>query len=181
MVRFLNCLCLNSNLRFCSLLRAGINYLHECKVNKPSLVHQNISAKNVLIDQGSKPLLSDSCLHKLLTNDTVFSALKASAAMGYLAPEYTNTGRFTEKSDVYAFGVLVFQILSGKKTYSTSMRASAESCSLEFLDANLHRRFNEAEAEMLAKVALLCTNESPEERPSMEAIVRGLGNEISFG
>lgn len=145
-------------------------------MNKPSLVHQNISAKNVLIDQWSKPLLSDSCLHKLLTNDTVFSTLKASAAMGYLAPEYTTTGRFTEKSDVYAFGVLVFQILSGKRKYVTSMRASAESCSLEFIDANLHGKFNEPEAAMLAKVAVLCTHESPEQRPSMETIVQELSN-----
>ncbi|KAL0400871.1 UNVERIFIED_CONTAM: LRR receptor kinase SERK2 [Sesamum latifolium] len=152
----------------------GIEYLHDCKVNKPSLVHQNISAKNVLIDHRLKPMLSDSCLHKLLTNDTIFSALKASAAMGYLAPEYSTTGRFTEKSDIYAFGVLVFQILSGKRKYSTSMRASAESSSLEFIDGNLHGNFCEPEAAMLAKVAILCTHESPEERPSMETIVQEL-------
>ncbi|KAK6155829.1 hypothetical protein DH2020_010077 [Rehmannia glutinosa] len=152
----------------------GIEYLHGCKVNKPSLVHQNISAKNVLIDQKSKPLLSDSCLHKLLTNDTVFSALKASAGMGYLAPEYTTTGRFTQKSDIYAFGVLVFQILSGKRKYSTTMRACAESCSLDFIDVNLHGKFCEHEAEMLAKVAVLCTSESPEDRPLMETIAQQL-------
>ena len=82
-------------------------------MNKPAIVHQNISAASVLIDQRNRPLLSDSGLHKLLTNDTVFSTLKDSAAMGYLAPEYSPTGRFTEKSDIYAFGVLLFQILSG--------------------------------------------------------------------
>ncbi|KAL0294773.1 UNVERIFIED_CONTAM: LRR receptor kinase SERK2 [Sesamum radiatum] len=152
----------------------GIEYLHDRKVNKPSLVHQNISAKNVLIDHRLKPVLSDSCLHKLLTNDTVFSALKASAAMGYLAPEYTTTGRFTEKSDIYAFGVLVFQILSGKRKYLTSMRSSAESSSLEFIDGNLHGNFYEPEAGILAKVAILCTHESPDDRPSMETIVQEL-------
>lgn len=138
------------------------------------MVHQNISGKNVLINQWSKPLLSESCLHKLLTDDTVFSALKASAAMGYLAPEYTNTGRFTEKSDVYAFGVLLFQILSGKRKYVAYMRASAESCSLDFIDANLHGVFKESEAATLANLAVMCTHESPEERPSMETIVREL-------
>ncbi|KAG6390143.1 hypothetical protein SASPL_151625 [Salvia splendens] len=152
----------------------GVEYLHGCKVNKPAMVHQNITSKNVLINQWSKPLLADSCLHKLLTDDTVFSALKASAAMGYLAPEYTNTGRFTEKSDVYAFGVLLFKILSGKRKYVASMRASAESCSLDFMDANLHGAFKESEAAMLANLALVCTHESPEERPSMETVVREL-------
>ncbi|KAI8031666.1 Protein STRUBBELIG-RECEPTOR FAMILY 8 [Camellia lanceoleosa] len=155
----------------------GIEYLHGCTVNKPAVVHQNISAGKVLIDQRFKPLLSDSGLHKLLTNDIVFSALKACAAMGYLAPEYTTTGRFTEKSDIYAFGVLVFQILSGKRKLTSSIRVASESCRFpDFIDKNLHGRFSEYEAAKLAKVALTCTHESPEKRPSMEAIIQELGN-----
>ncbi|KAE8022422.1 hypothetical protein FH972_008224 [Carpinus fangiana] len=155
----------------------GIAYLHSYKVNKPALVHQNISAEKVLVDRRFNPFLSDSGLHKLLTDDVVFSALKASAAMGYLAPEYTSTGKFTEKSDVYAFGVLVFQVLSGKRKVTSSMRLSAESCRVEdFIDPNLHGRFFEYEATKLARIALLCTHESPVERPSMEAVVQELGN-----
>ncbi|KAF5457726.1 hypothetical protein F2P56_021806 [Juglans regia] len=155
----------------------GIAYLHSYKVNKPALVHQNISAEHVLIDQRFNPLLSDSGLHNLLTNDVVFSALKTSAAMGYLAPEYTSTGKFTEKSDVYAFGVLVFQVLSGKRKVTSSIRLGAESCRLQdFIDPNLHGRFFEYEATKLARIALLCTLESPIERPSMEAVVQELGN-----
>ncbi|KAE8736476.1 Detected protein of unknown function [Hibiscus syriacus] len=93
----------------------GIAYLHEYKVNKPALVHQNISAKNVLLDHRFNPKLSDSGLHNILTIDIVFGVHKASAAMGYLAPKYANTVRFTEKNDVYAFGVVVFQVLSVKQ------------------------------------------------------------------
>ncbi|XP_027358570.1 somatic embryogenesis receptor kinase 1 [Abrus precatorius] len=155
----------------------GIAYLHAYKANKPALVHQNISAEKVLIDQRHNPLLSDSGLYKLLTNDIVFSALKGSAAKGYLAPEYTTTGRFTEKSDVYVFGVLVFQILTGKQKISSAMRVAAESFRFQdFIDPNLHGRFFEHEAAKLARMALLCSHESPFERPSMEAIVQELGN-----
>ncbi|GMH08803.1 hypothetical protein Nepgr_010643 [Nepenthes gracilis] len=155
----------------------GIQYLHGYKVNKTPLVHENISAKKVLIDQRFSPLLSGSGLHKLLTNDTIFSALKASAAMGYLAPEYTTTGRFTEKSDVYAFGILVFQILSGKRKITHFIRLSAESSMLQdFVDPNLHGRFLDHEAAKLAKIALTCTHDSPSERPSMDAVVLELGN-----
>ncbi|KAK7314886.1 hypothetical protein VNO77_33415 [Canavalia gladiata] len=155
----------------------GIAYLHACKANKPSLVHQNISAEKVLIDQQYNPLLSDSGLYKLLTNDIVFSALKCSAAKGYLAPEYTTTGRFTAKSDVYAFGVLLFQILTGKQKITNTMRLAAESFKFQdFVDPNLHGRFFEYEAAKLARMALLCSHESPFERPSMEAIVQELGN-----
>lgn len=155
----------------------GIAYLHAYKPNKPALVHQDISAERVLIDQRFNPMLSDSGLHNLLTDDIVFSALKASAAKGYLAPEYTTTGRFTEKSDVYAFGVLLFQILSGKRKITSSMRLAAESSRLqELVDPNLHGRFLEYEAAKLAKMALLCSHESPLERPLMEAIVQELGS-----
>lgn len=156
---------------------SGIAYLHAYKANKPALVHQNISSEKVLIDQRYNALLSDSGQYKLLTNDIVFSALKASAAKGYLAPEYTTIGRFTEKSDVYAFGVLLLQILTGKKVVTSSMRLAAESFRFqEFIDPNLHGRFFEYEAAKLAKMALLCSHESPFERPTMEAIVQELGN-----
>ncbi|CAA0809558.1 Leucine-rich repeat protein kinase family protein [Striga hermonthica] len=149
----------------------GIEYLHGHRPNKPPLVHQNISARNILLNQRWAPSLSDSCLHKLLTNDIVFSSLKASAAMGYLAPEYTTTGRFTDKSDVYAFGALVFQVLSGKRKYSPAMRAHAESCTLGLMDPNLGGRFCEREARIIVKVALMCTHEHPEERPSMGTVL----------
>ncbi|KAI8564643.1 hypothetical protein RHMOL_Rhmol03G0196900 [Rhododendron molle] len=155
----------------------GIEYLHGCTTSKPAVVHQNISAEKVLIDMRFKPLLSDSGTHKLLTNDTVFSALKACAAMGYLAPEYTDTGRFTEKSDVYAFGVLILQILSGKRKITSSIRVAAESCRLpDFIDKNLNGRFSEFEAAKIAKVSLMCTHESPEKRPYMEAIIQDLAD-----
>ncbi|CAJ1976394.1 unnamed protein product [Sphenostylis stenocarpa] len=155
----------------------GMAYLHACKANKPVLVHQNISADKILIDQRYNPLLADSCLYKLLTNDIVFSALKGSAAKGYLAPEYATTGRLAQTSDVFAFGVLLFQILSGKQEITSSIRLAAESSKFpEFMDPNLHGRYFEYEAAKLAKIALLCSHESPFERPSMEAIVQELGN-----
>ncbi|KAF8393600.1 hypothetical protein HHK36_021844 [Tetracentron sinense] len=146
------------------------------QVNKPALVHQNISAEKVLIDQQFNPLLSDSGLHNLLADDIVFSKLKASAAMGYLAPEYTTTGRFMEKSDMYAFGVIVFQILSGKRKITQSMQLGAESCRFEdFIDANLEGKFSESEAAKLARIALICTNDSPNQRLTMETVIQELG------
>ncbi|GMI99546.1 hypothetical protein like AT5G51560 [Hibiscus trionum] len=156
----------------------GVAYLHEYRVNKPALVHQNISAGNVLIDHRFNPLLSDSGLHNILAIDIVFGALKASAAMGYLAPEYADTGRFTEKSDVYAFGVVVFQILSGKQKITSLVHLGAESCCRfqDFIDPNLHGRFFEYEATKLARIAWLCTHDSPIQRPSMEEVVQELGN-----
>ncbi|XP_044501281.1 LRR receptor kinase BAK1-like isoform X2 [Mangifera indica] len=156
----------------------AIGYLHG---KRTGLVHQNLSAEKVLIDRQYKPLLSDSGLHKLLADDIVFSMLKASAAMGYLAPEYTNTGRFTEKSDIYAFGMIVFQVLSGKRIFSQLARLAAESSKTEeFIDKNLVGKFSEPEASKLARIALLCTHESPSHRPSIENVMQELNGLISL-
>ncbi|KAK9273515.1 hypothetical protein L1049_018325 [Liquidambar formosana] len=158
----------------------GIRYLHGNKGNKHVLVHQNISVEKVLIDRRYNPLLSDSGLHKLLADDIVFSMLKASAAMGYLAPEYTTTGRFTEKSDMYAFGMIVFQILAGKRKITQLTRHGAESCRFEdFIDTNLEGKFSESEATKLGRIALLCTNESPNHRPAMETVLQELSEFVS--
>lgn len=143
--------------------------------NKHAIVHQNISAEKVLIDGWYNPLLSDSGLHKLLADDIVFSTLKSSAAMGYLAPEYTNTGRFTGKSDIYAFGMIMFQILTGKRIITQLTSQGAELGRFEdFVDANLEGKFSEPEAAKLGRIALLCTHESPNQRPSIESVIRDL-------
>uniref|UniRef100_A0A7N0V1E6 Protein kinase domain-containing protein n=1 Tax=Kalanchoe fedtschenkoi TaxID=63787 RepID=A0A7N0V1E6_KALFE len=158
----------------------GIEYLHASELAKPALVHQNISADKVLINNQFNPLLSSCGLHKLLTNDVVFSTLKASAAMGYLAPEYAATGRLTDKSDVYAFGVLILQIISGKRVVANLIQNGACPGQVtDFVDPNLRGRFFEHEAAKLAKIALICSHESPSERPSLTTIVEELGQSIS--
>ncbi|RXI01127.1 hypothetical protein DVH24_001361 [Malus domestica] len=155
----------------------GIGYLHSSEATKPGIIHQNISVDKVLLDQQSNPLILDSGLPKLLADDVVFSTLKTSAAMGYLAPEYITTGRFTEKSDIYAFGVIILQVISGKLQLSSSMRSAAESCRYEeFVDANLKGKFSEPEAAALAKIALVCTHELPDNRPTMAEVIQELNN-----
>ncbi|XP_057758808.1 leucine-rich repeat receptor-like serine/threonine-protein kinase At1g17230 [Arachis stenosperma] len=153
----------------------GIGYLHGDEASKPSLVHQNISVENVLLDQQFNPLIMDAGLPKLLADDVVFSALKVSAAMGYLAPEYVTTGRFTEKSDIYAFGVIVLQVLSGKKTVGGSIRLAVESLRFDdFVDRNLRGRYSKHEATMLSRLATLCTHELPDQRPTMVDVIQEL-------
>ncbi|WCJ26033.1 Leucine-rich repeat protein kinase family protein [Euphorbia peplus] len=155
----------------------GIEYLHQDEANRPAIVHRQLSIEKVLLDQQFKPLIADSGLPKLLADDMVFSALKVSAAMGYLAPEYVTTGHFTAKSDMYAFGMIVLEILSGKLLISNSIRLAAASCKYEdFIDINLKGDFSKSEATMLAKVALACTQELPEQRPTMEAVIQELNN-----
>ncbi|KAK7264451.1 hypothetical protein RJT34_32060 [Clitoria ternatea] len=153
----------------------GIGYLHSNEASKPTLIHQNISAEKVILDDKFNPLIMDAGLPKLLADDVVFSALKVSAAMGYLAPEYITTGRFTEKSDIYAFGVIVLQVLSGKTLIGGSIRMAAESFRFEdFVDPNLKGVYSKSEAAILSKLALACTHELPEQRPTMVEVIQEL-------
>ncbi|KAG5051959.1 hypothetical protein JHK87_004157 [Glycine soja] len=64
---------------------------------------------------------------KLLADEVVFLALKVSVAMGYLAPEYITTRCFTEKRDIYTFGVIILHVLSGKMTIGSSIQTTVES------------------------------------------------------
>ncbi|GJN29739.1 hypothetical protein PR202_gb18057 [Eleusine coracana subsp. coracana] len=154
----------------------GIEYLHGKRSNKPSVVHQNISAEKILLDHHFAPRLSVPGLHKLLADDVVFSTLKASAAMGYLAPEYATTGRFTDKSDVFAFGVVVLQVITGKRDVSQLKVGTAISDLEGLMDGNLNGAFSRTEAAKLAAVAAYCTSEVPSQRPTMEAVVQQLSH-----
>lgn len=139
-------------------------------------MHQNISAEKILLDHHLTPRLSVPGLHKLLADDVVFSTLKASAAMGYLAPEYATTGRFTEKSDVFAFGIVVLQVITGRRAVS-QLKVSTVANDLDSLiDENLNGVFSRTEAAKLAAIAALCTSETASQRPTMEAVVQQLSN-----
>ncbi|KAL5225895.1 hypothetical protein ABZP36_012534 [Zizania latifolia] len=155
----------------------GVEYLHSKKTNKPSVVHQNISAEKILLDHHLTPRLSVPGLHKLLADDVVFSTLKASAARGYLAPEYTTTGRFTEKSDVFAFGIVVLQVITGRRDVSQLKVTTAPGELAEgLIDENLNGIFPRTEAAKLAAVAAHCTSEAPSQRPTMETVVQQLSS-----
>lgn len=167
---------------FLVVFESGIGYLHKKIGKKPALIHQNISAEKVLIDANYNPLLSDSGVHRLLTDDIIFSMLKVSAALGYLPPEYTTTGRFTEKSDVYAFGMIVLQVISGKTSTMKLNYNTIESRRFEdFIDTKLEGGFLESEAAKLGKIAVMCTHEYPEIRPTMDVVVQELNEMGNFG
>ncbi|CAH8315376.1 unnamed protein product [Eruca vesicaria subsp. sativa] len=151
----------------------GIAYLHGSdQEKKATIVHRNISVEKILLDEQFNPLIADSGLHNLLADDLVFSALKTSAAMGYFAPEYVTTGRFTEKTDVFAFGVIILQIISGKLMLTSSLRTAAESGEHRgFVDEYLGGEFDETEAVAMARMGIRCTQEIPNNRPNIGTLL----------
>ncbi|CAE6182263.1 unnamed protein product [Arabidopsis arenosa] len=154
----------------------GIAYLHGSDQQKKStIVHRNISVEKILLDEQFNPLIADSGLHNLLADDMVFSALKTSAAMGYLAPEYVTTGKFTEKTDIFAFGVIILQILSGKLMLTSSLRIAAENGEHNgFIDEYLREEFDKPEAIAMARIGISCTQEIPNNRPNIETLLEDI-------
>ncbi|XP_023007735.1 probable LRR receptor-like serine/threonine-protein kinase At1g34110 [Cucurbita maxima] len=153
----------------------GIAYLHREEANKPAMVHKNISIEKILIDHQFNALISDSGLSRLLADDIIFSSLKTSAAMGYLAPEYITIGRFSEKSDIYAFGVVILQILSGTRKLTNSLLLEVEVCKFDdLINKSLKGNFSESQARKLARLAVSCTNENPINRPAIEDLIEEL-------
>ncbi|XAR50687.1 Non-specific serine/threonine protein kinase [Bertholletia excelsa] len=176
----------------------GLEYVHEH--TKPHYVHRDIKTSNILLDGAFRAKISDFGLSKLVgkTSEGEVSATRVVGTYGYLAPEYLRDGLATVKVDVYAFGVVLFEIISGKEATirsEGSLKKNSERRSLvsimlaalrnspdamtmsrmkDVIDPNLMDLFPH---DCLYKVALLakqCVDEDPILRPDMKQVVISL-------
>lgn len=90
----------------------GLSYLHEGL--EPKVVHRDIKSGNILLDRQWNPKLSDFGLAKLLHAENTYVSTRVMGTFGYVAPEYASTGMLTEKSDIYSFGVMIMEIITGR-------------------------------------------------------------------
>nr|GEU67635.1 LysM domain receptor-like kinase 3 [Tanacetum cinerariifolium] len=173
----------------------GLEYIHEH--TKPHYVHRDIKSSNILLDGAFKAKISDFGLAKLvgIANDVEASATRVVGTFGYLAPEYLRDGLATTKSDVYAFGVLLFELISGKEALTrteavvmkssekrslasimlAALKHSPDSMSMsglkDHIDPNLLDLFPHDCVFKMATLAKQCVEEDPILRPDMKQIV----------
>ncbi|XP_054816148.1 cold-responsive protein kinase 1-like isoform X1 [Prosopis cineraria] len=172
----------------CVGVARGLAFLHE--EVEPHIIHRDIKASNILLDKDLQPKISDFGLAKLLSPNLTHISTRVAGTAGYLAPEYAIRNQVTRRSDVYSFGVLLLEIVSGR--CNTNRRLPAEEHYLlpkawtvyengeleKLVDALLEDGFNVEEACQFCKIGLLCTQDSPQLRPSMSSVLGMLLGEI---
>jgi serine/threonine-protein kinase PBS1 len=98
----------------------GLEHLHD-KANPP-VIHRDMKCENILLGEGYHPKLSDFGIAKLgLTGDDTHISTRVMGTAGYCAPEYFDSGRLTMKSDIYSFGVVMLEVLTGRKARDRSL------------------------------------------------------------
>ncbi|KAL2458972.1 putative serine/threonine-protein kinase [Forsythia ovata] len=90
----------------------GLTYLHEGL--EPKVVHRDIKSSNILLDKQWNSKVSDFGLAKLLGSEKSYITTRVMGTFGYVAPEYASTGMLNERSDVYSFGILIMEIITGR-------------------------------------------------------------------
>ncbi|KAK2638820.1 hypothetical protein Ddye_026615 [Dipteronia dyeriana] len=172
----------------CIEVARGLAFLHE--EVQPHIVHRDIKASNILLDKDFMPKISDFGLAKLFPNNLTHISTRVAGTEGYLAPEYAIRGQLTRKADIYSFGVLLLEIVSGRCN-TNKLLPPNEQYLLErawelyergdlvrLVDASLNEDYNVEEAHRYLKIALLCTQDMPKHRPSMSTVVKMLTGEI---
>ncbi|KAH1145067.1 hypothetical protein GLYMA_15G019800v4 [Glycine max] len=168
----------------------GLEYIHEH--TKTRYVHQDIKTSNIFLDASFRAKISDFGLAKLVgeTNEGEIAATKVVNAYGYLAPEYLSNGLATTKSDVYAFGVVLFEIISGKEAIIQTqgpekrslasimlavLRNSPDTVSMSstrnLVDPIMMDLYPHDCVYKMAMLAKQCVDEDPVLRPDMKQVV----------
>ncbi|XP_022742765.1 putative serine/threonine-protein kinase [Durio zibethinus] len=168
----------------------GLAYLHE--EVEPHIVHRDIKASNILLDQNLIPKVSDFGLSRILRDNASHISTHVAGTLGYLAPEYAISGRLTRKTDVYSFGVLLLEIISGQTVVNFDLEHGEHylvqkaweiyraNSLLQLVDPTVRMNYPEEEAVRFIKVGLLCVQETARLRPEMPIALKMLTNDVDI-
>lgn len=163
----------------------GLLYLHEqCD---PKIIHRDVKAANILLDEDFEAVVGDFGLAKLLDHHDSHVTTAVRGTVGHIAPEYLSTGQSSEKTDVFGFGILLLELITGQKALDFGRVANQKGVMLDWVrklhqegklnllvDKDLKGNFDRVELEEMVQVALICTQFNPSHRPKMSEVLRML-------
>ncbi|KAK2985309.1 hypothetical protein RJ640_024305 [Escallonia rubra] len=172
----------------------GLAYIHEdCH---PKIIHRDIKASNILLDFNFEAKVADFGLAKFTSDVATHISTRVMGTFGYLAPEYAASGQLTEKSDVFSFGVMLLEMITGRRPYDklqTFMddslvdwarplltRALEEGNFDTLVDRRLRNEYNQNEMARMVACAAACVRHSSRRRPRMSQVVRALEGDVSL-
>ncbi|KAI3722037.1 hypothetical protein L2E82_33061 [Cichorium intybus] len=166
----------------------GLEYLHEAAA--PRILHRDVKSTNILLDENWRAKITDLGMAKSLVSDGVPSCSSSPARMqgtfGYFAPEYAIVGRASLMSDVFSFGVVLLELISGRHPiyksqdkgeeslviWATPLLQDSRRVSKELPDPRLKGNFEEEELQVMAYLAKECLLLDPDARPTMSEVVQ---------
>ncbi|KAJ9560738.1 hypothetical protein OSB04_005898 [Centaurea solstitialis] len=172
----------------CIGIARGISFLHE--ESRLKIVHRDIKATNVLLDKNLNAKISDFGLAKLDEENKTHISTRIAGTCGYMAPEYALRGYLTNKADVYSYGIVLLEIVSGMANtvdrtkenrfvlldLAVALKNAGDL--MELVDPRLGTDYDVQEMMVVTNLALLCTTISPTDRPAMSAVVSMLEGRI---
>ncbi|XBJ20814.1 hypothetical protein VPH35_011577 [Triticum aestivum] len=149
----------------------GLEYLH--KGCNPPLIHRDVKTSNILLNANLEAKIADFGLLKAFNSnsDTHVSSARVAGTLGYLDPEYQATFQLTNKSDVFSFGVVLLEIITGIVQWVRQRLACGNIEGV--VDARMHGDHNVNNVWKIADTALKCTAHNPMQRPTMTEVVAG--------
>ncbi|CAJ2667670.1 unnamed protein product [Trifolium pratense] len=167
----------------------ALDYLH-CKNDRP-VIHRDVKSSNVLLSEDFEPQLSDFGLATWAsTTSSYITCTDVAGTFGYMAPEYFMYGKVSDKIDVYAFGVVLLELLSGRKPISADFPKGQQNLVMwaspllnsgkvsELLDPSLGDNYDHEEMERMVLAATLCIKHAPKARPQMSIVSKLLQGDI---